>query len=458
MKKSIILITFLFFSTILSAQCWLEIDAGCYHTLGIKQDGTLWAWGFNATGQFGNGTTTNSSSPIQVGTENNWLKVSAGCSYSLAIKTNGTLWAWGLNSDRQLGDGTTITRTSPVQIGTATNWLKIEAGNQNSIALKNDGSIWSWGLNDSGQLGLGNYTNKSNPTQVGTDTNWVSVSTYSKQSAALKSNGTLWAWGRNNNGQIGDGTLVVKPSPVQIGILSTWQAFSLISGAKLALKTDGTLWACGSNFSGELGIGISGGGYANLTQVGSDTNWQKIYGGQDCAKAIKNDGSMWAWGTNGGGIFGNNLGGEVTSNIPVLISNDSWNYISIGVDYSINIKDDGSLWVCGRNNVGQLGNGVTSQITSYFLSQINCPGSLGLEENEQNKTFALYPNPAIDRITIMNKGFQTPDKISIIDLTGKELKVTYNAENIDIEKLSAGIYILEIQFEGKLENHKFIKQ
>ncbi len=95
-----------------------RIAAGHDHTLWVKANGTLWAWGDNDYGQLGDGTITDRLFPVQIGADNNWVAISAGYFHSLGLKSDGTLWAWGLNNIGQLGDGTTTNRTSPVQIGT----------------------------------------------------------------------------------------------------------------------------------------------------------------------------------------------------------------------------------------------------------------------------------------------------------------------------------------------------
>src|SRR3989337_2999238 len=130
-----------------------QIAAGSYHTLAIKSDGTLWAWGYNYSGQLGDGTTSNKTTPVQIGTGTNWSQIAAGGYHTLAIKSDGTLWAWGGNSFGQLGDGTSSDyKTTPVQIGTGTNWSQIAAGGYHTLAIKSDGTLWAWG-NYYGQLG-----------------------------------------------------------------------------------------------------------------------------------------------------------------------------------------------------------------------------------------------------------------------------------------------------------------
>jgi len=161
---------------------WAEIAGGNYFTLAVKTNGTLWTWGDNPNGNLGSGNTTDRSSPVQVGSLTNWKYVAASqgqtnfC-HSLSVKTDGTLWSWGYNNGA-LGDGTSTQRTSPVQVGGpfgATNWANVDAGSGCSIAIKTDGTIWTWGANFNGELGLGNTTTRSSPVQVGSSTSWLKI-------------------------------------------------------------------------------------------------------------------------------------------------------------------------------------------------------------------------------------------------------------------------------------------
>ena len=130
-----------FFYTPVAPPCFDQISGGLQHTVAIKVDGTLWAWGQNNYYQLGDGTNTNRRLPVQIGTSNNWQNVAAAQAHTIALKTDGTLWAWGSNGSGQLGDGTTTDRTSPVQIGTANDWQFIAVGDQHSYAIKSNGTL-----------------------------------------------------------------------------------------------------------------------------------------------------------------------------------------------------------------------------------------------------------------------------------------------------------------------------
>ena len=154
---------------------WSEVHDAQYHVLGLKTDGTLWAWGYDGHGELAQNNNSNYSSPAQIpGTT--WSKVSSGLYSSAGIKTDGTLWTWGSNYKGQLGQNQTdVKYSSPVQIP-GTTWSSIQVAEDYSMfALKTDNTLWSWGFGTSGQLGQNNRTEYSSPVQVGSDTDWVSI-------------------------------------------------------------------------------------------------------------------------------------------------------------------------------------------------------------------------------------------------------------------------------------------
>jgi alpha-tubulin suppressor-like RCC1 family protein len=244
---------------------WSVIAAGRgnygHHTLAIKDNGTLWSWGYNDYGQLGLGYSypIPITIPNQIGSDSDWSDISAGDRHSLARKSNGTIWGWGYNNDGQLGDGTNTTRILPRQIGTKSDWANVSAGGNNSgshsVAIKTNGTIWSWGNNDYGQLGLGDSgTDKETPTQTGIDSDWSDIVAGTIHTFALKTNGTIWAWGANNYGQLGDGTVTNRNTPMQIGNASDGSVISAGDNS-LVRKNNGTLWVWGLNDKGQLGLG-----------------------------------------------------------------------------------------------------------------------------------------------------------------------------------------------------------
>jgi len=190
------------------------VAGGSSHTMGLKEDGKLWAWGSNNYGQLGDGTYTERITPVQVQGLSNVISIAAGDSPSLALRSDGTLWAWGYNGYGQLGDGTYTNRSTPVQVQGLSNVISIAAEYCYSLALRSDGTLWAWGYNYYGQLGDGTYTNRTTPVQVQGLSNVISIAAGYYHSLALRSDGTLWAWGYNGSGQLGDGTYTSHTTPV----------------------------------------------------------------------------------------------------------------------------------------------------------------------------------------------------------------------------------------------------
>ena len=346
---------------------WVSASAGSCHTVAIKSDGTLWAWGDNSNGQVGDGTKNNASIPVQIGTDTKWVSVSAGAHHTVAIKSDGTLWAWGDNSNGQVGDGTWTDKYSPVQIGTDTKWVSVSAGYDHTVAIKSDGTLWAWGDNGDGQLGNGEESDESSPVQIGTDTKWVSVSAGYDHTVAIKSDGTLWAWGDNGGGQLGNGEESDESSPVQIGTDTKWVSVSAGYDHTVAIKSDGTLWAWGDNGDGQLGDGTKNNA-SSPVQIGTDTNWVSVAAGWYHTVAFKSDGTLWDWGGNGSGQLGDGttidkLSPEQIMNIAVVgvISGEVTNAVGTGISnvfitvYDINgnafktttTAQDGSYTVIG---------------------------------------------------------------------------------------------------------------
>ena len=199
----------------------IAIAGGMGHTIALKSDGTVWAWGANWAGRLGDGTTTDSTTPVQVSGLTSVIAIAGGGYHTIALKSDGTVWAWGYNGNGELGDGTTTDRNTPVQVlgdggvGFLSGVIAIAGGGNHTIALKSDGTMWVWGHNTNFQLGDGTTTARNTPVRVSSLSGIIAIAGGYAHTVALKSDGTVWAWGWNYYGQLGDGTTTDRNTPVQ---------------------------------------------------------------------------------------------------------------------------------------------------------------------------------------------------------------------------------------------------
>lgn len=226
-------------------------------TAAIKSDGTLWTWGSNQWDQLGNNSQnnafckslTNEDIPIQtipMVILENVRMVSMGVYHSVAIKNDNTLWVWGANEYGQFGNGTTENSSVPIQV--LDNVSLAAAGVDCTLIVKTDGSLWSCGKNDKGQLGIGNNNNSPNFSKVSDDVIYV-TSNYDR-SMAIKTDGSLWRWGEAefNNDNI---TNIPTKEMESVTFVSLGAAHTAV------IKKDGSLWLWGNNQYGQLGISDS---------------------------------------------------------------------------------------------------------------------------------------------------------------------------------------------------------
>ncbi|MBI5237580.1 MAG: putative Ig domain-containing protein, partial [Deltaproteobacteria bacterium] len=200
------------------------------HTIALKNDGTVWAWGWNNYGQLGDGATIDRTTPVQVSGLTNVTAIAGGAEHTIVLKNDGTVWAWGRNIYGQLGDGTTIDRTTPVQVSTLTNVNAIAGGGEHTIVLKNDGTVWAWGWNIYGELGDGTTIQRTTPVQVSGLTNVTAIAGGWLHTIAIKKlilEGNVLRVGVSNTGGLIDDDFTVGIDYDKNGT-AAWTAFDFL--------------------------------------------------------------------------------------------------------------------------------------------------------------------------------------------------------------------------------------
>lgn len=248
---------------------FIQAAGGGEHSAALLSDGTVLSWGNNSSGQIGNGTTGVSGCfcvpfPVQ-SSITDVVQLEAGYGHTLAVKADGTVWAWGANTDGQIGDNSQMDRPTPVQVGVGvagfTNIVAVSAGEFHSMALKSDGTVWVWGNNGNGQVGNNSTTpaNQLVPVQNTTLSNVVAISAGAFHNITLLRDGTVRVWGRNSEGQVGNGSASGNQLvPVQTsGITNVVEIEAGGGYTNVVRLSDGSVRAWGYNGEGEVGNGTT---------------------------------------------------------------------------------------------------------------------------------------------------------------------------------------------------------
>ena len=447
MKRKLLLVSFLIVTVAVNAQCWESVSVGVTHSMGIKTDGTLWGWGQNgAGGMVGNGSTQNVLVPVQATTTADWNEVFSGNTHSIALKDNGTLWAWGSNFYGQLGNGGATTHSQvPIQIGTSS-WKMVRASVNHTVGIKTDGTLWAWGNNEQASLGDGTFVNKLVPTLINSSTDWKMISCNLFRNVAIKNDGTIWVWGMNSP-FLGLGSLYSDQShitvPTQIGTATDWKMAVVGSGYNLALKNDNTLWAWGGGGSGCLGNGSTSSIFVPA-QIGSDADWDTLEADTQTSFGIKANGSLWAWGQNNNGQLGNNTLDNLLIPTQITTTND-WKSVATGAFFTAALKADGSLYTWGYNFYGSLGDGTYNDQLAPLLINI-C--SLNTPDLQSGQKLLMYPNPARDKVRIDYEG-AAGAQLEIYDLMGRLVGGQHSSDTgswqLDVSSMASGMYIVLVR-------------
>ena len=314
------------------------------HSIALASDGTVYTWGLNQYGQLGNNTTTNSRSPIAVQVAGTPLagktivQIAAGADHSLALDSDGALYAWGSNAYGQLGNGTTTNSSVPVAVKIAGTPLagktivQIAAGANHNMVLTSDGAVYTWGWNYHGQLGNNTKTNSNTIVAVQTISTpiagkkIVKIAAGQGHSLALTDDGMVYAWGRNDTGQLGNNATTDAMLPVAVTVTGTPMSNKTIveiaSGARhsLAIDSSGKVYAWGHNGSGQLGnnstvnaltpVAVQAPADKNIIQV-SGSGWLGA-----SSSALASDGTVYSWGRGFDGQLGDGTNND--SSVPVI--------------------------------------------------------------------------------------------------------------------------------------------
>jgi alpha-tubulin suppressor-like RCC1 family protein len=363
------------FSLQSTAATFTSITAGMRHTCGLTSAGGMECWGYNGHGELGNGTTTGSMIPVEVtGLNGSVTAIAAGYGHTCVVTNAGGVTCWGYNADGELGNGTTTNSSTPVSVAGLSSGITAIATNYlHTCALTSVGGVACWGYNNAGQLGNGTTTDSDTPVDVtGLSGEGMAISTGAYHTCVLVSTGEVQCWGYNGHGELGNGTTTDSYTPVNVTGLGGGVKALAVAEHTCVLTTAGGVKCWGYNSDGELGNGTTIDSMIPVDVTGLGSGVSAIAVGYSHSCAVMDVGGVKCWGANLFGQLGNGTTSFNPATVPVNVTGLDGDATAIiaGGSHTCALIGDGEAECWGDNNNGQLGNGTypSSSIPTIVLT------------------------------------------------------------------------------------------
>jgi len=353
------------------------IATGGSHTCALTTGGGVKCWGYNGYGQLGDGTTDNRNTPVDVvGMSNGIAAIYLGYYHTCALTTAGGVKCWGSNTSGQVGDGTTDNRSTPVDVAGMSNGMAdIAAGLYHTCALTTGSGVKCWGSNTSGQLGDGTRTNRHTPVDVvGLGSGMAAIALGNDHTCALTTGGGVKCWGNNSYGQLGVITTDIKNTPIDVAALGSG-IVAIAAGSRYtcAQTTGGGVQCWGSNSFGQIGNGTMGSKNSPVDVVGLGSGMTAIAAGVYHTCSLTAGGGAKCWGYNQFGQLGDYPYYPEAKSTPVNVVGLSSGVAALTAGYAHtcalttggSAKCWGPNWR-GENNVAGLGNSVAAVAAGFY--------------------------------------------------------------------------------------------
>jgi len=338
----------------------VAVAAGYCHTYALDRNGDMWAWGDNYWGQLGNGGPDDSITPVRIAALSGVAAVAAGLHHGLALLGDGTVQAWGDNQHGQLGRDNFEDAGLPGTVTELQGVTALAGGREHSLALLDDGTMAAWGNGSWGEIGNGEtrYPARAAQAQGVSGATVISTGPFARHTLAGSPAGVL-SWGDNEEGQLGNGSQASSNRPVQVTDLVDVVSLATGSDHSVAALGDGTAWAWGYNQRDQLGNGGLGIRQTAPVQVLGISDVRMVSAGELFSLALLGNGTVWGWGANGQGQIGDGDAAPSRDEPRQSLGLTGAVSIAAGSEHSLAVTDLGEVWTWGDNAHGQLGTGNT---------------------------------------------------------------------------------------------------
>ena len=366
---------------------WVQVSSGANFTCAVKRDGTAWCWGFGGNGQLGNGSQEDKVLPTRVEGLSGLSSVCAGTTHACAVGAeDGSLWCWGDNTSGQLGDGTLVSSPLPKKVDDLPPIREVSAGLNVTCAVDWDQNLLCWGSNSWGELGLGFVSdatepNVVEPTEVPNQSSVSAVSvSLGTPDVCTVSQGLVWCWGMGTDGQLGNGDNTDSSHPVQVlddslpphPLSASWVSTGTAFACAGQDNVGPSISCWGTNNNGVLGVGTEDATSATAMTITEPDDVDSVSSGVTHACAHRVNGHVACWGDNSLGALGLGSNEPSYSNVPVDVPGlENTVQMDVGALHTCVLLTSGELKCWGDNSSGQLGDG--TQIYRYEPTQVTDP-------------------------------------------------------------------------------------
>jgi alpha-tubulin suppressor-like RCC1 family protein len=350
--------------TVLGGDGTVVVDAGSAHTCALDPGGNAFCWGLGTAGELGNGSASNSPTPVAVTGALTFAAIGAGSGRTCGVTTTGAAYCWG---SAPLGDGSASNSLTPVAVTGGLTFAPISVGPAHTCAITTGGQAYCWGAGGSGRLGNGSDAQQLAPVAVSGDLTFASISAGQSHTCGITTGGAAYCWGLGTRGRLGNGETANQLVPVAVSGDLTFATISAGGEHTCGITTGGQAYCWGAGTSGRLGTGDQ---FDQLTPtaVAGGLTFAAIGAGENHTCGITTDGVAYCWGSGVAGQLGN--GSQEAFFVPTAVSgNLAFASISAGASYTCGVATSEDVYCWGFGTSGQLGNGdLVSRFTPTLVA------------------------------------------------------------------------------------------